>query len=99
MTSSLTLTSETKVVAESTENVEHSYFSGQKLTTNPIVFFIKLLNTFTDILIPVLLMIALLVANAVIVWVLFKLKRKQNEDKNTESAVPLTNNTVRQTNV
>ncbi|XP_054155897.1 uncharacterized protein LOC128954347 [Oppia nitens] len=58
---------------------------------------------YSDILIPILLMIALLAGNAVIIWVLFRLKRKQKSNgKSIEANVPLTTGSAKhqhQTNV
>ncbi|CAG2108903.1 unnamed protein product [Medioppia subpectinata] len=56
-------------------------------------------NYISDIMIPIVLMIALLVGNAVIVWVLFRLKRRQKrDDKTIESTVPLNSGSCPQTN-
>jgi hypothetical protein len=55
---------------------------------------------FPDILIPIVLMIALLLGNAVIIWVLFRLRRKRKQDvKNTESNIPLNSGSGLQTSV
>ncbi|CAG2171208.1 unnamed protein product [Oppiella nova] len=58
-------------------------------------------NYISDILIPIVLMIALLIGNAVIVWVLFRIKRRQKrtDDKTIESTVPLNSGSGPQTSV
>ena len=102
MTSSLTLSNESNVEFSrpDPEGVDKYYISGEyQIKSQWILKKPKYSSIISDILVPILLMVALLIANAVIVWVLFRLKRKQNEAKNTESNVPLNCGTNLQTSV
>ncbi len=59
-----------------------------------------MIQLFADIMIPIVLMIVLLLGNAVIIWVLFRIRRKRKQDgKNKESNIPLNSGSGLQTSV